>query len=222
MRLDVTLWVSLKGSDLVASTAYFTLAEKMGYAGHLLAIQRLEVYQLAVVTGDPEGSARSLKRLFASGSRFYNRNKHNFFLECRWSGGTLEDGTPLAEIERRLEREAAGRRGAHQDFDGKGAANRVILRNVQVFRTDVLVEDLGRGAKERLARELVTEVPEAAIDVTGLGTCWLLALSAASPDDAETAAREITVTSSRDRGLLLNPNHQGFKILSTEVMLRGE
>ena len=219
MRLDISLWVSLKGADLVASTAYLTLVDKMAYSGNLLGLKRLDAYRFSIETNAPEETARTLRRVLAGQSRFYNRNKHNYFLDCRWDGGELADDVQLEELDRRLRLEVSQRLtvGTPEDFNSQSTRDRVILKNIPVFRTDVLVEDLDTTAKEKLARHLESEL-SATVEVPVLGTCWYLAIAARSEDLARNTAEEIAVTQSRDRGLLLNPNHQGFGILSLQPM----
>ena len=102
MTLRVSLWVSLKGTDLVASTAWLTLVDTMGYGRNLLGLCRFDVYEFAVESDDPAGSAAEVKRLFAGQGRFYNRNKDNYLLDISWKGGQVIDGMPLVENTRRL------------------------------------------------------------------------------------------------------------------------
>ncbi|MCZ6766709.1 MAG: hypothetical protein O7D32_07230 [bacterium] len=216
MTLRVSLWVSLKGTDLVASTAWLTLVDTMGHGRNLLGLCRFDVYEFAVESDDPARSAEEVKRLFAGQGRFYNRNKHNYLLDISWKGGHVIDGMPLAENIRRLAAEVTARIRC-EDFDGNKAPDRAMLNSVPVFRTDVLIEDLDPATKERLSRYLESELA-ATVEVSALGTCWYLALRAGSEGEATEIARNITVTQSRDRGLLLNPNSQGLKILSQQTM----
>ena len=104
--LDVSLRVGLKGADPVINTAYLTLVEKMGYHGRLLAMNRLESYAFRITCEDPASTLVSLRRLLSTQSTFYNRNKHNYFLECRWGGGEHTEGFPAEGVYRRLAAEA--------------------------------------------------------------------------------------------------------------------
>ena len=218
MKLDVSLWVSHKGVDLVASTAYLTLADKMGYGDKLLAIERLDVYELSIECDEPEATVAVLQRVFTTQSSYYNRNKHIYSLQCRWDGGEVCLGVPLEELKQRLGLEAFKKLSVSQqeDFDRKKNPARVILSHVPVFRAEVLIEDLDAFSKTALARRLERELSTAPIDVTALGSCWYLALATGNADDARVLAEEIVVTAKRDRGLLLNPNDQGFRILAVE------
>jgi hypothetical protein len=215
MRIDVTLDVSLKGVDLVANTAFLTLHGKMGYEDNLLGIRRFDAYAFRVESGDPESTVVTLKRVLATQAIFYNRNKHNYFLTCRWNGGDIREGVSPGDHDRQLAVQAAAglRRGAEKDFDGEDVENRVILKKIPVFRTEVLVEDLDPSAKEKISRKLETELSTAPVVVTTLGTCWHLAVRAQSLKDARAVTEGIVVTEKRDSGLLLNPNYQGFRFL---------
>ena len=225
MRLDVSLWVSLKGVDLVASTAYLTLTEKMGFDESLLALKRLDVYELGIECEDPRATGEALARIFATQSAYYNRNKHTYSLGLEWDGGEVRDGVPLADIKDRLDTEAirnytvrvsSGRGAEGKDLDGNRNRDRVILSDVPVHRTEVLIEDLDTFSRTALAARLERELSTGPIDVTALGTCWYLALAAGDEDEARALAEEIVVTARRDRGLLLNPNDQGFRIIAVE------
>jgi len=102
VTVDVRLLVYLKGADLTASTAFLTLRDKMGYADKLFGIKRFDEYAVSIESGEPAGTAEALKRLLATQSTYYNRNKHDFLLCCTWEGGELRDGVDEIEVERRL------------------------------------------------------------------------------------------------------------------------
>ncbi len=215
MTVDVTLDVSLKGVDLVANTAYLTLRGKMGYGDKLLGIRRFDAHAFRIESRDPGRTVVALKRVLSTQSTFYNRNKHNYFLVCRWDDGVIREGVSPREYDRQLVAhvEASLVGAAAKDFRGEDVENQVILKEVPVFRTEVLVEDLDPSAKEKISRKLETELSTAPVVVTTLGTCWHLAIRAHSPNDARAMAEEIAVTEKRDCGLLLNPNYQGFRFL---------
>lgn len=221
MTLNVQLQVALKGADLVASTAWLTLNDKLGYVDKLLSIIRLDSFAFAIECEDAENTLETLKRSLAVRTTFYNRNKHNYFLQCAWDGDAWTDGIAPDTFRRRLAREAAERLKHHaqKDLDSQVGAARVILSHVpgeKVFRSEVLVQDVELAARAALARRLESELVTSPVTVSELGTRWLLALRAESIEDAEAVTREIVVTTRRDRGLLLNPNHQGFTLLSLE------
>ena len=83
-----------------------------------------------------------------------------------------------------------------------------------MFRSEVLVEDTDPSSRDGLARRLESELASAPVVVSELGTRWYMALQVSTQAEAEAITREIVVTRKRDRGLLLNPNYQGFKLLS--------
>lgn len=218
MTIDVSLDVSLKGVDLVANTAFLTLRGRMGYEDKLLGVKRFDTYAFRIDTDDAEDTVKALKRMLSTQSTFYNRNKHNHFLVCRWEGGETSEGVPPDEYRRHLVAGAgSGQTGqAGKDLDGKDEKNRVIFEDVPVFRTKVLVEDLDPSAKDKITRKLETELSTAPVVVTTLGTCWHLAVRAPSSMEAKAIAEGIAVTEKRDRGLLLNPNYQGLRFLGAD------
>ena len=220
MTIEVSLEVMLKGIDLVADTAYLTLRGKMGYQDKLFGIKRLDAYSFRFDTPNPPETLARLKRLFATQTFFYNRNKHNFSLRCRWDGGELNEGVSADHCHRQLSNHvkrtlAAGR---PENLDSTAGEIRVILQKVPVFRTEVVVEDLDPSVKGGLSQKLENELSTGPVVVTTLGTLWHLALRAKSREEAEALTREIVVTQKRDRGFLLNPNYQGFRLVAAETM----
>ena len=219
MRIEVTLDVFLKGVDLVASTAFLTLRDKMGYKNILLGLRRLESYAFSIDSPDPAETVATLKRVLSTQSTFYNRNKHNHILRCQWDGGGLVDGVDPAESRVRLETQARAtikEALVAEDFDSQRGTNRFILETVPVYRTEVLVEGLDPTTKKAMAKRLENELSVVPVVVTTLGTCWQLALRADSDAKARAVTEEIAVTEKRDRGLLLNPNYEGYQFLAIE------
>ncbi len=214
----------LKGSDLVADTALLTLRGKMGYEGRLLGVRRMDAFEFRIESPAPSQTVSALKRFLNTQSLFYNRNKHYFSLRCRWEGGGLDEGGPADRCKRQLAAQVLAAVGGvpGKDFHGGGGKSRVILNNGPVFRTEVLVEDLDPAAKTNIARKLETELSTAPIVVPTLGICWHLAFRVDSSDEARAITEEIVVAEKRDRGLLLNPNYQGYRFLGAERMEPGE
>ena len=220
MTIDAALDVMLKGADLVADTALLTLRGTMGYGNRLLGVRRLECYEFRIESPTPLETVSMLKRFLNTQSLLYNRNKHYFSLRCRWEGGGgCEEGTAgrahgqlAAQVRWVLEG------GSAENFRGGGPARRVILDSGPVFRTEVLVEDLDPAARDSLGRRLEVELSTAPVVVPTMGVCWHLALRADTGAEARTVTEEIVVASRRDRGLLLNPNHQGYRFLGAEEM----
>ena len=220
MTIEVSLDVMLKGIDLVADTAFLTLRGKMGYQDNLFGIKRLDAYSFRFDTPNPPDTLSRLKRLLNTQTLFFNRNKHNFSLRCRWDGGRLDEGVSVDHCHRQLSsqvlRTLAG--SPVENFDSKESEIRVMLRKVPVFRTEVVVEDLDPSVKGGLSQKLENELSTGPVAVTTLGTLWHLALRADSRDEAEGLTKEIVVTQKRDRGFLLNPNYQGFRLVAVETM----
>jgi len=224
VTIGVALDVTLKGIDLVADTAFLTLRGKMGYHHNLLGIKRLDAYEFSFETGNPPETLSKLKRFLNTQSLFYNRNKHSFSLRCRWEGGGLDEGMSIDHPHRQLvaQTRKSLAEARPEDFRSIGDKSRVMFSNVPVFRTEVLVEDLDPSVKGNLARKLEAELSTAPVAVSTLGISWHLALRAGSGEEARAVTEEIAVTEKRDRGLLLNPNYQGFRFLKAERMELGE
>ena len=218
--IEVSLDVMLKGIDLVADTAFLTLRGKMGYQDNLLGIKRLDAYVFRFDAGNPPETLSRLKRLLNTQTLFYNRNKHDFSLRCRWEGGGLEEGVSVDHSHRQLARQVRRTLAGvpSENLRSIEGETRVMLKNVPVFRTEVVVENLDPSVKTGLSQKLETELSTAPVVVATLGTLWQLALRAASTGEAEALTRQIVVTEKRDRGFLLNPNYQGFRLLAAETM----
>jgi hypothetical protein len=213
--LDTRLRVALKGIDPVINTAYLTLTEKMGYSDNLLALNRLESYGFTVGCVDAASTLRRLREFVSTQTIFYNRNKHNYFLDCEWDGQHHTEGTSIDRLES-LAAQAArwGKFDESQDRDGQETPARVILPENPIYRAEVLVEDIEPVAKRSLAAKLESELATSPVSVSELGTRWYLALRVESDDVAKRVAHEIPVTKGRNRGLLLNPNYQRYTLLS--------
>ena len=85
-------------------------------------------------------------------------------------------------------------------------------------RNTLTTADLDPSVKGGLSEKLENELSTGPVVVTTLGTLWHLALRAESKEEAEAVTREIAVTEKRDRGFLLNPNYQGFRLVAVEKM----
>lgn len=218
MTIDVTLEVMLKGVDLVANTAMLTLGGKMGYEDKLLGLRRMDSFGFTIETNDPRQTLATLRRVLNTQATFYNRNKHNYLLRCGWGEEEFVDGISHKEQDQQLAAQVRSSitAGSERDFIGNKEKIQVILKDTSVFKTDILVEDIDASAKEKISRKLEDELSTAPVVVHTLGTWWQLAVAADSDEDARAIAREIVVTERRDRGLLLNPNYQGFRFLGVE------
>jgi hypothetical protein len=207
--------VALKGIDPVINTAYLTLTGKMGYSDNLLALNRLESYAFTVACEDAAATLQRLRDFVSTQTVFYNRNKHNYFLDCRWDGDHHTEGTPIDRLES-LAAQAArwGQIDEPQDSGGQATPPRVILSENPIYRAEVLVEDIDTAARRSLAGKLEAELSTTPVSVSELGIRWNLALRVESEKEARRVAHEIAVTEGRNRGLLLNPNYQRYRLLS--------
>ena len=213
--LDIRLRVALKGIDPLINTAYITLTGKMGYSDNLLALNRLESYEFTVGCTDAASTLQRLRDFVSTQTIFYNRNKHNYFLDCRWDGNHHTEGTPIDRLESLADQAARwGQIDEPQDLNGQATPPRVILSDNPIYRAEVLVEDIDTAARRLLAEKLETELSTTPVSVSELGTRWHLALRVGSEEEAKRVTREIAITEGRNRGLLLNPNYQRYKLLS--------
>jgi hypothetical protein len=207
--------VALKGIDPVVNTAYLTLTGKMGYSNNLLALNRLESYEFTVGCADAASTLKRLRDFVSTQTVFYNRNKHNYFLDCGWDGDRHTEGTPIDRLESLADQAARwGQIDKPQDLNGQATPPRVILLDNPIYRAEVLVEDIDTAARRSLAEKLEAELSTTPVSVSELGTRWNLALRVESEEEAKRVAREIAVTEGRSRGLLLNPNYQKYTLLS--------
>lgn len=224
MKIDTTLLVLLKGSDLVASTAYLTLTGKMGYSGSLLGIKRFDFYRLMLDAGERGGPevVALLRQVLDRQSTFYNRNKHMYSLECRWNGDGHHEGFGPEEVENRWTSsfQSSLKNKAVTDFDGKDLPKEVILNGLLGFLVEVMVEDEDPSARDSIAAKLQADLGGIGVSCVNRATLWWLALGARDKDEAAALAWEMTVTKRRDAGLLLNPNYQHAELLSVREIGR--
>lgn len=219
--IDARLLVGLRGPDLAALTARLALVEKMGFGDRLAGLQRWDFFHLSLESAaPPEAVIEALKRTLARQSTFYNRNKHMYSLECRWGSELRVDGPSRADLARRFG-QALGKHGAAgTEFDGKPGSKADIVNTSPVFLVEVIVQDDDSAGRDGIAAKLTRELsaPDGLGAVTvrcpGRATVWWLAIAASSESAAMETARQITVTTRRDQGLLANPNYQGAEFVS--------
>jgi len=226
-QIDARLLVGLRGPDLVASTARLALVQKMGFAGRLAGLRRYDFFHLILETrGEPGATIDALQRTLARQSTFYNRNKHMYSLECRWDGGSRVEGPSHEELYhffgqtlgKNPDRDGP-RAGTGVNFDGKRGSGVANVKEYPSFLVEVTVQDddpAGRDAiASRLKREL-SGLPGGDVEVQcpGRATVWWLAIAAPDETAAMETARQITVTTRRDEGLLMNPNYQRAEFVS--------
>lgn len=217
--MDVTaaLTVYLKDVDLVAETAFLTLTGKMGYGRRLLGLRRFEAWRFLLGVRpeeDPDRVAMSLDDALGAQSTFYNRNKHNYFLECSWRGGARCLGLPLERVRVALKRdvEKAIKRLHYEDSGVQGDAGLLNLKGEKAFLTEVVVEEREDRLREPLSRKISLDMGGRRVVLGARGVLWWLALRASTPAVARSLAEEITVTVRRDQGLLMNPNYQAHAV----------
>ena len=224
-RIDAQLTVALKGADLAAATAEIALVDKMGFGERLLGLRRFDYFRFQIDTpADPSTTVDILQKILDGQSTFYNRNKHLYGLECAWQDGARTLGSPreefkrrwLAQIDKSLENKDV------RDSSGKDSAKEGILNNSGRFLVEVLVEDDDTQARASVAARIAGGLAEnggtrgAEVTCENRATIWWLAIYAPDATAASDTARDIAVTTRRDRGLLANPNYQRVEIVSAE------
>ncbi len=223
MRIDARLLVGMRGPDLAASTAFLALVQKMGFGDRLLGLKRYEFFHLTIDADAPaETTIEALKATLARQSTFYNRNKHMYSLECRWSGGERVEGPSHQQMVSGFAKNLGSRanRRTGIDFDGKGESKLSIVNGSPAFLIEVFVQDDDRAGRDaiaaKLTRELTASVGQGSVKVQApsRATVWWLAVAASGEEEAVATARQITVTRRRDEGLLMNPNYQSAEFVS--------
>lgn len=217
MTIDAQLLVWLKGTDLFATTAYLTLVGKMGYGDRVAGIKRFDHFRFEVAAGSPAESAAqpevviaALKGVLDRQSTFYNRNKHLYSLRCEWGSSSHLEGPETADIRRRwigeISKTLQNQRVA--DLGGKYTPDQGIFNEFKGFLAEVWVEEEDPSARESVAARLRGGLGGFEVSCTRRATLWWVALCVPSREAAAALAREIAVTTRRDSGLLMNPNHQ--------------
>lgn len=223
--LHAQLTVALKGTDLTAATAEIALADKMGFAGRLMGLRRFDFFRFTIETpAEPSSTVDTLQRILDRQSTFYNRNKHIYALECSWEGGGRSLGTARADIRARWLADILERVKNKEvaDFDGKKSSNDGILNVSGSFLVEVLVEDDDTQARDSIAARIRGGLADdggtrgAEVTCENRATVWWLALRAPDAEAARELARDVTVTTRRDHGLLMNPNYQRADLTSVQ------
>ena len=222
MKIEAQLLVWLKGTDLFANTAYLTLVGKMGLADKLAGIKRFDYFRFGIDSrsAEPGATVSTLKKVLDSQSTFYNRNKHAYSLDCAWDGARHLDGAAKTEVQTQWLGGISNtiRNQQVTDFDGKESSNRVIFSGFSGYLAEVVVEDEDSSARESVALKLQSGLSGTSVSCLNRATLWWLALCVDTQKDADTLAREITVTKRRDRGLLMNPNYQSAEFESVNAI----
>jgi hypothetical protein len=219
MEMAATLIVFHKDIDLVARTAFLALTGKMGYQRTLMGLRRFDYFRFLldlIPPGDREAAFDELEHALSLQSTFYNQNKHNYFLECSAGEWHRTGGFDLADIERRLAREAVSAvgTGKGKKLSGQTPSQEVMFNKDHIFLAEVLVEEIDPRALGVLGQKLDGSGGWRGVRFLNRGVLWWLVLRESSIARAERVVGEITVSEKRDRGLLLNPNYQRYDLLS--------
>ena len=224
-RVHADLTVALKGVDLTAATAEIALTDKMGFGDRVVGLRRFDFFRFTIDTpADPSTTVDTLQRILDRQSTFYNRNKHLYALECRWADSGRILGTSRQEMRRRWIADISKNieNKNLRDFDGKNPPKDGILNVSGRFLVEVLVEDDDPQARASVAARIRGGLAEngetrgAEVRCENRATVWWLAVCAPTAAAARELARNVTVTTRRDRGLLMNPNYQVADFVSVE------
>jgi hypothetical protein len=217
--ITAELIVFLKDADLVATTAFLTLTGKMGYAETLLGLKRFDYFKLTLgrrPDEDPEAVIGGLRRVLSSQTTFYNRNKHHYLLSCSWNGGSASHGTDLELARRKLATDVSKAFEYEKDRNLRvqRAADRIILRDKPVFLASLLVQEIEPAGRRALSGKLSEDLSGRSIDFIDKGVMWWMAIRTPERSQAKQVLEEMTVTVKRDKGLLVNPNYQSYRVIS--------
>jgi hypothetical protein len=220
--------VGLRGPDLVATTARLALIHKMGFADRLLALQRYDFFHLVVAgAAAAEVIVDALQKTLARQSTFYNRNKHMYSLECRWDGQSRTDGPGHEELKalfgQGLGKASGATRGVKAasgtNLDGNRVGKVDNVKAYPAFLAEVSVQDDDSAGRDAIAAKLTRELSgvlgkTVRVECPSRATVWWLGITAGDEAEAMEMARQMTVTSRRDAGLLMNPNYQRAEFVS--------
>lgn len=224
-RIRARLLVALKGADLAAGTAEIALVDKMGFGDRLAGLKRFDYFDFHIDSpAPPSNTIDTLQRILDRQSTFYNRNKHVYSLACEWDGGDRVLGLTREQVRRRWLAEISKAIAEKKvtDLHGKDSPKGGIFSHPGRYLVDVLVEDDDTQARASIAAKIrgglaeFDETRGAEVRCEHRATVWWLAIHAPDTAAAQDTARDITVTTRRDRGLLMNPNYQRAEIVSVE------
>lgn len=224
-KIDAQLMVALKGADLAAGTAEIALRDKMGFGEQLIGLKRFDYFNFQIDSpAQPDATIDALQRILDRQSTFYNRNKHVYSLSCSWEGGSLELGVVRGELRQRWLDHVCKRYADKDvtDLIGKELSKKAIFEDYGRFLVEVLVEDDDQQARTSVAAKIrgglddYGETRGAEVKCRNRATVWWMAIYAPDTEAARAVARDMTVTTRRDRGLLMNPNFQSAEFVAVE------
>ncbi len=185
--MRLDLRVDLKTGDLVRQTAIMALNETLGWHGILVDLRRSDLWRFS---GQGDQFRDAVKKEVARTSVFVNTTKHR----AEFSEGCWDDGVPLNSEE---------------------ALEPARVKGDRQWRLQLLVTEEG-GERESLRRRVQPRLGEAKLESLQGGVLWELTLKAEDEATARGALTGLTLSRSRERGLLLNPHFQEGRLLSVE------
>jgi|GEM_PF-2610186 len=217
-RLSAELFVFNKNVDLIASTAYIALSGENGLRGCAFGGSGGSITIVLLWSSGPEeGPQAVLERIdgvMRAGSTFFNRNKHNYILECSWEESMKKLGVDAGRVEKEMIegicKSETGGEPAYLDIQKN--SEKVIFNKEDLFLGSLLVENKDPVEKKALETALAPEMEPALLVIEHKGTLWWLAVRGFSGGDARGTIEEMAVSVSKDKGLLLNPHYQDHEI----------
>jgi hypothetical protein len=201
----VELWVKLKVTDLVVETSWFTLMEKLDFAGTVFGLSRYSCWFISVSAPDIGTALEELEGAVTIDSAFINQNKHRYSLvpEGKEAG---EDTPGRGDFDHR------------KDFvlrESSPEGTRLErLPAFDLYACDCLVRTDGSGSD--YTGRLKTRLDKVSIRDLEYGQVWRIIGKADSREEAYEMVEKIAVTRSRRQGLLLNPHYQSHEIIGIE------
>ena len=181
MRWMVELFVTLQVPDVIALTARDTLRRRLGWSERLLDLTRADYWGLQIEASSREDAAQLAHELADRTTLFVNPNKHRYEVRVRELGDAPKTTTACPEIK-----------------------NHHAVRVLTGFQQD----DGGELTLETL--HIRYDMKDRVIGVEK-GTLWILALATSNASEARDWAEAITVTRSRETGVLANPHSQWWR-----------
>jgi hypothetical protein len=207
--------VGLKVIDLIAQTAWITLREKLGYGDELSGLRRFSYWDMEADTNGGEEIVDDVERVITMDSTFTNQNKHLYRLMMLDESGNIEVSRGNLSFEHGFSnnrgadngRAGAALAGGHEKSLPEDSASGCYIIHSLVRERDQLREE---GYTDRLNMKL----NHGKVRVIKAGEVWSIKVVAGTEKKAVGLVKDILVTHSRRKGLLINPHYQDYQIIN--------